>query len=119
MTTLNATFEVTSWDEQPFDERAGLAKLTRASVAKSYSGDVDGSSATEWLMAYSPTPARPSSGWNGSPEVSVVTAARWCFGTSVTTPTAWRRPSWQWCPGPTSSPTSPGTARWSPTRAVG
>ena len=54
MTTLNATFEVTSWDEQPFDEQAGLAKLTRASVAKSYSGDVDGSSATEWLMAYSP-----------------------------------------------------------------
>jgi hypothetical protein len=54
MTTLNATFEVTSWDEQPFDEQRGTAKLTRASVGKTYSGDVDGSSATEWLMAYSP-----------------------------------------------------------------
>jgi hypothetical protein len=54
MTTLNATFEVTSWDEQAFDEQPGAAKLTRASVGKNYSGDVDGSSATEWLMAYAP-----------------------------------------------------------------
>jgi hypothetical protein len=54
MATLNATFEVTSWDEQPFDEQPGTAKLTRASVGKRYSGDVDGNSATEWLMAYSP-----------------------------------------------------------------
>jgi hypothetical protein len=54
MTTLNATFEVTSWHEQPFDEQPGTAKLTQASVGKTYSGDVDGSSATEWLMAYSP-----------------------------------------------------------------
>jgi Protein of unknown function (DUF3224) len=54
MTTLKATFEVTSWDEQPFDEQAGLDKLARASVGKNYSGEVEGSSVTEWLMAYSP-----------------------------------------------------------------
>lgn len=51
---INATFEIKGWDEQPFDEHVGVARLTRASVAKEYAGDVDGSSATEWLMAYHP-----------------------------------------------------------------
>lgn len=49
-----ATFEIKAWDEQPFDEAVGVAKLTRASVAKEYAGDVEGSSATEWLMSYHP-----------------------------------------------------------------
>jgi hypothetical protein len=51
---ISATFEIKGWDEQPFDEAVGVAKLTRASVIKEYSGDVEGSSATEWLMAYQP-----------------------------------------------------------------
>ena len=51
-TELNATFEVKQWDEQPFDEGDGDAKLTNAHVAKEYSGDIDGTSATEWVMAY-------------------------------------------------------------------
>ena len=51
---LTATFEIKSWDEQPFDEAVGVAKLTKASVAKEYSGAIEGSSATEWLMAYHP-----------------------------------------------------------------
>ena len=51
---LHATFEVKNWDEQPFDEAVGVAKLTRASVVKEYAGDIEGSSATEWLMAYHP-----------------------------------------------------------------
>lgn len=49
---VSATFEVRSWDEIPFDEEAGMAKLTRASVTKAYSGDIEGDSVTEWLMAY-------------------------------------------------------------------
>ena len=49
--TVEATFEVTSWDEQPFDESVGVSELTKASVQKSYSGDVEGTSATESLMA--------------------------------------------------------------------
>jgi hypothetical protein len=53
-TTVKATFEITGWDEQPFDEAVGVSKLTRASVGKQYSGDVDATSATEWLMAYHP-----------------------------------------------------------------
>jgi hypothetical protein len=52
MTAINASFEVTNWKEEPFDERSGTAKLTIATVTKSYSGDIDGESVTEWLMAY-------------------------------------------------------------------
>ena len=51
---ITATFEIKGWDEQPFDEAVGVAKLTKATVAKEYAGDVEGTSATEWLMAYHP-----------------------------------------------------------------
>lgn len=51
---VKAQFEVTSWEEQAFDEQDGAAKLTEAQVAKTYSGDVEGTSATRWLMAYAP-----------------------------------------------------------------
>lgn len=54
MPSINATFEVKEWNEEAFDEAVGVAKLTQASVAKEYSGDVEGTSATEWLMAYHP-----------------------------------------------------------------
>ena len=52
--TVDATFAVASWDEEPFDTAVGVSKLTRASVQKKYSGDVEGTSATEWLMSYNP-----------------------------------------------------------------
>jgi hypothetical protein len=51
---LNATFDVTSWDEAPFDEGTGVAKLTEALVSKKYDGDIEGTSTTKWLMAYAP-----------------------------------------------------------------
>ncbi len=54
MTEIRAGFEIEGWDEQPFDEAVDVAKLTKAAVAKQYSGDIAGSSATEWLMAYHP-----------------------------------------------------------------
>lgn len=54
MDQLKATFDVTSWDEKPFDEQGGTAKLTEAVVEKHYSGDVEGTSTTRWLMAYAP-----------------------------------------------------------------
>ncbi len=49
---ISASFQVTSWKEEPFDQRADGAKLTTATVTKSYSGDIEGDSVTEWLMAY-------------------------------------------------------------------
>jgi Protein of unknown function (DUF3224) len=52
--TIKAEFEVASWDEQPFDEGTDLGKLTDALVTKTYTGDIDGTSTTKWLMAYAP-----------------------------------------------------------------
>jgi hypothetical protein len=52
--TVKATFEVTGWDETPFDDGVGVSKLTEALVSKKYSGDVEGTSTTKWLMAYAP-----------------------------------------------------------------
>ena len=47
---LEATFEVKSWDEAPVDAMA--RRFTRASVTKTFHGDVEGSSLIEYLMAY-------------------------------------------------------------------
>ena len=49
---LAAKFDVVKWEESPFDDRNGVPRVTRASVTKRYSGDIEGSSTTEWLMAY-------------------------------------------------------------------
>jgi hypothetical protein len=51
---ISAQFEITSWEETPFDEGSGVAKLTEALVEKSYTGDVEATSTTKWLMAYAP-----------------------------------------------------------------
>ncbi|MCU1502541.1 MAG: hypothetical protein JWM12_1895 [Ilumatobacteraceae bacterium] len=52
MTNITASFDVTKWDEHEFDVHAGAGKLTKAHVTKTYTGDIDGTSTTEWLMAY-------------------------------------------------------------------
>lgn len=49
---LEAKLDVEKWDESPFDDRNGVPKLTRAVVIRRYSGDIAGSSTTEWLMAH-------------------------------------------------------------------
>ena len=48
----NATFEIKSWDEKPYTEFDNGGKLTRASVKRTYHGDIEGESLTEYLMAY-------------------------------------------------------------------
>ena len=47
-----ATFEVASWDEQPFGEVDGGPGLTRVTVTKSFHGDIEGEGALEYLMVY-------------------------------------------------------------------
>ena len=49
-----AKFEISDWDEQPFDEGTGVAKLTEALVGKTYTGDIEGTSTTKWLLVYAP-----------------------------------------------------------------
>ena len=47
-----ATFEVKAWDEKPYDEIDEGPKLTRASVTKSFSGDIEGEGTVEYLMIH-------------------------------------------------------------------
>jgi hypothetical protein len=53
VTTAKGSFEVTSWDEETYEER-GSAKLTRAQVGQRFQGDVAGDGAAQWLMSYRP-----------------------------------------------------------------
>jgi hypothetical protein len=48
----SARFAIKSWDEKPYSEGQDLPKLTRASVAKSYTGDIEGEGEVEYLMMY-------------------------------------------------------------------
>lgn len=50
----NATFLISSWNETPFSEIEGAGKLSRASVSKSYTGDIAGEGVLEYLMTYTP-----------------------------------------------------------------
>ena len=50
--TAKARFAIQSWDEKPFSEGDGLPKLTRASVTKTFSGDIEGEGQVEYLMMY-------------------------------------------------------------------
>src|SRR2546421_2394166 len=50
--TANARFAITNWDEKPYDAGPDLPKLTRASVTKTLSGDIDGEGRVEYLMLY-------------------------------------------------------------------
>jgi hypothetical protein len=50
--TAKARFAIKSWDEKPYGEGQDLPKLTRASVAKTLTGDIEGEGRVEYLMAY-------------------------------------------------------------------
>ena len=51
-THAKGTFELKAWDEKPFNEMNDMPKLTRASVIKSYQGDITGEGKLEYLMMY-------------------------------------------------------------------
>jgi hypothetical protein len=50
--TASARFAIKSWDEKPYSEGQDLPKLTRASVTKTFSGDIEGEGHVEYLMMY-------------------------------------------------------------------
>src|SRR5437868_7459160 len=50
--TAHARFAINGWDEKPYDEGQDLPKLTRASVSKTYTGDITGEGRVEYLMMY-------------------------------------------------------------------
>jgi hypothetical protein len=52
MKTAHARFAIKSWDEKPWSEGQDLPKLTRASVTKTFTGDIEGEGQIEYLMMY-------------------------------------------------------------------
>ena len=54
MTKATGSFEVTSMTEDPYEELDGGFKLTHASGAQRFTGDIEGDGAVHWLMLYRP-----------------------------------------------------------------
>jgi hypothetical protein len=50
--SANARFAIKSWDEKPYSEGQDLPRLTRASVMKTFTGDIEGEGQVEYLMMY-------------------------------------------------------------------
>ncbi len=50
--TAHARFAIRSWDEKPYREHPDQPRLTRASVTKTYTGDIEGEGQVEYLMMY-------------------------------------------------------------------
>ena len=50
--SAKARFAIKSWDEKPYSEGQDQPKLTRASVIKTYTGDIEGEAQVEYLMMY-------------------------------------------------------------------
>jgi hypothetical protein len=50
--SAKARFAIKNWDEKPYSEGASLPKLTRASVTKAFTGDIEGEGNVEYLMVY-------------------------------------------------------------------
>ncbi len=50
--SANARFAIKNWDETPYSEGEDLPKLTRASVTKTYTGDIEADGQVEYLMMY-------------------------------------------------------------------
>ncbi len=51
----DATFHVKSWNEESSEELPGGAKVTRASVTQTYSGQIEGLSRVEYVMFHRST----------------------------------------------------------------
>src|ERR1700760_4207990 len=47
--TVDATFDIDSWDETTYDEPADGPKLTKVVITKTYRGRIEGRSTTELL----------------------------------------------------------------------
>lgn len=50
--TANARFSIKRWDEKPYSEGPDLPKMTRASVDKTFTGDIEGEGHVEYVMMY-------------------------------------------------------------------
>jgi len=51
-TLLKGTFQITGWDETPYNEHDDGSKQTHAKITQRYIGDIDGLSELQYLMSY-------------------------------------------------------------------
>ncbi len=49
-TQITSQFNIDSWDEEPVSESDDSPKLMRASVSKTFTGDIEGKSILEYLL---------------------------------------------------------------------
>jgi len=52
--TANARFAIKEWEEKPYGEGPDLPKLTRASIRRTFTGDIEGEGHVEYVMMYRP-----------------------------------------------------------------
>ncbi|HSQ28207.1 MAG TPA: DUF3224 domain-containing protein, partial [Gemmatimonadaceae bacterium] len=50
--TANARFAIKSWDEKAYSEGQDQPRLTRATVSKTFTGELEGEGQVEYLMMY-------------------------------------------------------------------
>ena len=50
--SANARFAIKKWDEAAYSEGQDQPRLSRASVTKTYTGDIEGEGQVEYLMMY-------------------------------------------------------------------
>jgi hypothetical protein len=50
--TANARFAIKKWEEKAYSEVPDQPKLTRASVSRTFTGDIEGEGEVEYLMMY-------------------------------------------------------------------
>lgn len=50
--TAKARFAIKNWDEKAYSDGQDLPRLTRASVRKTFTGDIEGEGQVEYLMMY-------------------------------------------------------------------
>jgi len=96
----NARFAIKNWDEKPYSEGKDLPKLTRASVTKTFTGDIEGEGQVEYLMMYRSDGSATFVGFE-----RVVGRLAGKAGTFVLQRTGvfepvWRRSPIPWCPAP-------------------
>lgn len=112
------TFEIESWDEKPYEMREGTL-LTRTRLTKTFSGDVEGESTAELLMAYGSEEG--SAAYVGLERVTGRVHSR--FGSFVLWHNAAMehgegRLAWMWWPNPAQASCAACAARrgsaWSP-----
>ena len=54
MAKAKGTFDITSFNEDTYEDRGEGAKLTHAWGDQAFSGDIEGSGQVHWLMSYRP-----------------------------------------------------------------